>query len=324
MAGLNWPANVTTTVVTDLVLGASFTPALRYTPSWSERQRRFREAVHAHTRQTAIECKTAPVVYEEPDQRPPAEGREAIQPDDAGQREPYDVFLSYAGEDRPIAAELADALRGSGFNVWYDKFQLGIGDRLLERINDGLNNSRYGLLLISPAFLSKPWPKFEADALVRDWIGGQKVLLPIWHEVDEEMVREHQPGLAGVVALNTEEGIPTLAIELARAMVDAAGTVAFVPDYMQPIERFLRGMAELTSAPGHGGAFSIWEAILQLEDDDYPLWVAGRTFTRDDLLAQLGGVPTIAAENAVNYVGEDGVERIRAMLRARGFPEWDP
>lgn len=232
--------------------------------------------------------------------------------------------MSYAGEDRPIAAELADALSDTGFNVWYDKFQLRVGDRLLDKINDGLNNSRYGLLLISPAFLRKPWPKYEADALVRDWIGGQKVLLPIWHEVDDEMVREYQPGLAGIVALNTQERIRTLAIELAKAMVDAAGTVAFVPDYMQPVVRFLRGMAELMTRPGHGGAFSIWEAILQLEDDDYPLWVAGRTFTRDDLLAQLGGVPTIAAENAVNYVGEDGLERIRAMLRARGLPEWDP
>lgn len=241
-----------------------------------------------------------------------------------GQRATYDVFLSYAGEDRPIAAELADSLRGTGFNVWYDKFQLHVGDRLLDRINDGLTNSRYGLLLISPAFLRKPWPAYETDALVRDWINGRKVLLPIWHEVDEQMVSEHQPGLAGVVALNTSEGIPALAIELAKAMVDAAGTVAFVPDYMEPVVRFLRGMAELTTRPGHGGAFSVWEAILQFADDDYPLWVAGRTFTRDDLLAELGGVPTIAAELAVQYVGEDGLERIRAILRARGFPEWNP
>jgi hypothetical protein len=270
------------------------------------------------------QCKTAPVVDEEPQRGSPAAESGRIQRDDAGQRASYDVFLSYAGEDRPIAAELADALDGTGFNVWYDKFQLRVGDRLLERINDGLNNSRYGLLLISPAFLSKAWPRYETDALVRDWIGGQKVLLPIWHEVDEATVREHQPGLAGVFALSTADGIPALAIELAKSMVGAAGTVAFVPEYMQPVVRFLRGMAELTTRPGHGGAFSIWEAILQFEDSDYPLWVAGRTFTREDLLAQLGEAPTIAAENAVRYVSEDGLERIRAMLRERGLPEWDP
>ena len=220
---------------------------------------------------------------------PAAEGED----DHSGQRATYDVFLSYAGEDRPIAGELADALDGMGFNVWCDKFQLRVGDRLLERINDGLNNSSYGLLLISPAFLSKDWPRYETDALVRDWIGGRKVLLPIWHEVDETTVRERQPGLAGVFALSTTDGIPALAVELAKAMAFSrqSGTVAFVPGYMQPVERFLRGMAELTTRPGHGGAFSIWEAVLQFEDDDYPLWAAGRTFTRDDLLAQLGGVP---------------------------------
>jgi hypothetical protein len=50
------------------------------------------------------------------------------------------------------------------------------------------------------AFLAKPWPGYEVDVLVRDQIEGRKVLLPIWHGVDAETVRVHQPGVAGVVA----------------------------------------------------------------------------------------------------------------------------
>jgi hypothetical protein len=157
-----------------------------------------------------------------------------------------DVFLSDAGEDRAFAEELAECLRGAGFNVWYDKFQPRVGDQLLARINEGLTNSRYGLLLISEAFLAKPWPGYEMDVLVRDQIEGRKVLLPIWHGVDAETVRVHQPGLAGVVALSTAQGIYELTVELAGVMVDAARTIAFVPDYTDPVSRFLRGTGELT------------------------------------------------------------------------------
>jgi hypothetical protein len=69
------------------------------------------------------------------------EGEDQVPPAEAGRVDTYDLFLSYAGEDREIAEDLAEALRGTGFNVWYDKFQLRAGDRLLARINEGLMRS---------------------------------------------------------------------------------------------------------------------------------------------------------------------------------------
>jgi TIR domain len=247
------------------------------------------------------------------------EGDDQLPPAEAGSVDTYDVFLSYAGEDREIAEELALALRGTGFNVWYDKFQLRAGDQLLARINEGLTNSRYGLLLISEAFLAKRWPGYEMDALVRDQIEGRKVLFPIWHGVGVDTVRAHQPGLAGVVALNTEQGVYELVVELAGVMVEAARTIAFVPGYMDPVLRFLRGSGELTLRPGHGGAFTIWEALVQFGDDRYPMWVGGRMFTRDDLLHEASAAILKGPEGVVAMVGEDGLERIRRMLIERGY-----
>jgi hypothetical protein len=245
-------------------------------------------------------------------------GEDHLRPAEAGRVDTYDVFLSYAGEDREIADELAQALRGTGFNVWYDKFQLRAGDQLLASINEGLVNSRYGLLLISEAFLAKGWPGYEMDVLIRDQIERRRVLLPIWHGVDAETVRAHQPGLAGVFALNTEHGVYELVVELAGVMVDAARTIAFVPDYMDPVFRFLQGRGELTSRPGHGGAFTIWEALVQFGDERYPLWVGGRMFTRDDLVDAASGPILRGPEDVVQMVGEDGLEQIRRMLIERG------
>jgi hypothetical protein len=41
----------------------------------------------------------------------------------------FDVFISHASEDKDeIVRPLATALQSSGLSVWYDKFELRIGD----------------------------------------------------------------------------------------------------------------------------------------------------------------------------------------------------
>ena len=35
----------------------------------------------------------------------------------------YDLAVSYAGEDRPIAEEIATRLRAAGYEVFYDRFE---------------------------------------------------------------------------------------------------------------------------------------------------------------------------------------------------------
>ncbi len=45
-------------------------------------------------------------------------------PDDRRQQ----VFISYAQADKPIAGQIADALRGAGLRVWFDEWALMPGD----------------------------------------------------------------------------------------------------------------------------------------------------------------------------------------------------
>ena len=125
--------------------------------------------------------------------------------------------------------------------------------------------------------------------------------------------------VVGQTQSNGKEGVrgSSLAIQLADRMVDAA-TVVFVPGYMEPVFRFLRGTGELRSRPD-GSAFTLWEKLLHLSDGDYPLWVGGRTFTQDDLLLQASQALAGDQEIGIDRVGEDGMQRVRAMLVERGF-----
>ena len=116
----------------------------------------------------------------------------------------YDVFISYASEDNDaVARPLAEALRAENLRVWYDEFELRIGDSLRRKIDRGLANSRFGVVVLSQAFFQKGWPSYELDGIVTRVITGEQVLLPIWHNVSRSEVINYSPSLADKLARNT-------------------------------------------------------------------------------------------------------------------------
>ncbi len=72
----------------------------------------------------------------------------------------WDAFISHASEDKAeVVLPLATELRKYGLRIWLDNFSLKIGDSLREKIDEGLAESRFGVVILSPAFFSKNWPK---------------------------------------------------------------------------------------------------------------------------------------------------------------------
>ena len=118
----------------------------------------------------------------------------------------FDVFISYASEDREdVVRPLANALEVSGLRVWYDEFELKIGDNLRRKIDGGLANSRFGVVVLSPAFFDREWPQYELDGLVvRDLNAeDEQALLPIWHNLTKAQLIRHSPSLASRLARST-------------------------------------------------------------------------------------------------------------------------
>jgi len=116
----------------------------------------------------------------------------------------YDFFISHASEDKDdIVRSLADNLKENGFSVWYDEFELKIGDSLRKKIDAGLINSRYGIVIISPSFVKKNWTEYELNGMVAREMNGHKVILPIWHKISKDEVLKFSPTLADKMALNT-------------------------------------------------------------------------------------------------------------------------
>ena len=128
------------------------------------------------------------------------------EPPPSGMSEPkdYDVFISHASEDKDdIVRALAVALQGVGLEVWYDEFTLKFGDSLRRKIDQGLANSRVGLVVLSPAFIAKDWTNYELDGIVTRSVSGEQILLPIWHDLTKQQVIDFSPSLADKVARST-------------------------------------------------------------------------------------------------------------------------
>lgn len=124
-------------------------------------------------------------------------------PEDDVERE-YDVFISHASEDKDETVRpLAHALKAGGLKVWYDEFELKIGDSLRRKIDKGLANSRFGVVVLSQPFFGKGWTNYELDGLVTRSVSGEQILLPVWHKVSKKEVMGYSASLADKVARNT-------------------------------------------------------------------------------------------------------------------------
>jgi hypothetical protein len=110
----------------------------------------------------------------------------------------FDVALSFAGDDRALAEQLANGLAEKGLRVFYDRFfkaELWEKD-LYEYLADMYEKrSEYCVMLVSKNYLEKKWTTHERkNAQARALVQGSEYILPI--RLDETEL----PGLPGTIA----------------------------------------------------------------------------------------------------------------------------
>jgi hypothetical protein len=128
-----------------------------------------------------------------------------------------DVFLCHAWDDRQGAAkELHGLLESLGVKVWFSEKDVGLGTPLLRAIDKGLANSRIGIVLVTPALLSRLPKEGIADKELSALLASER-LVPIVHNTTYEALREVGPLLASRSGLSTaEESMANVAAKLAE------------------------------------------------------------------------------------------------------------
>lgn len=90
------------------------------------------------------------------------------------------VFLSHSHADKPFARKLAASLNAEGHSVWIDVAEINIGDSLIEKIREGLDQVDYVAAILSSASINSTWVTRELDiASNREIDEGRVIVLPL-------------------------------------------------------------------------------------------------------------------------------------------------
>jgi TIR domain len=89
------------------------------------------------------------------------------------------AFLSHSWSDNARVRPLAVALRAHGVDVWFDQWEMGPGDSLVQKINEGLEQCAVFLVALSAASVASNWVREELSAAVVRRIEDHARLIPV-------------------------------------------------------------------------------------------------------------------------------------------------
>jgi formylglycine-generating enzyme required for sulfatase activity len=136
-----------------------------------------------------------------------------------------DVFISYAREDRPMAARLAHALEAGGRSVWWDR-EILPGKDFAQLIAEELDQAEAVVVIWSPASVTSRWVRDEAhEGLERD------VLVPVLAGVAEPPLGYRAIHAVDLTGWTGDEHPALTEVEIA---VDALRTGVPVGDRPEP------------------------------------------------------------------------------------------
>jgi hypothetical protein len=90
------------------------------------------------------------------------------------------IFLSHNAADKPFVNRLARDLENQGVRCWIDEAEINIGESLIEKIRDGIDNVDFVATVLSINSVNSPWVQHEIDVAMNQEINGRRVkVLPI-------------------------------------------------------------------------------------------------------------------------------------------------
>ena len=134
----------------------------------------------------------------------------------------YDVFISHASKDKAdLVEELYQSLSKLGVAIFYDKESLEWGDNWKDRILNGTKKAEFAIIVISENFFDREWTERElSEFLNRQNRNGQKLILPILHNITVSQLREKYQSVADLQAIDSSKyNCDQIALLFARQLI---------------------------------------------------------------------------------------------------------
>lgn len=134
----------------------------------------------------------------------------------------YDVFISHANADKEdLIEELYQSLKKLDIKIFYDKESLEWGDKFKDKILDGAKKAEFAIIVISENFFDREWTEIELNRFLnRQNRNGQKIILPIIHNITIQQLKEKYPTVADIQAIDSKTySCDQIALLFARQLI---------------------------------------------------------------------------------------------------------
>ncbi len=117
---------------------------------------------------------------------------------------------------RDAATKLSDLLEAEGVSVWFSEKDIVLGQPFMREIDRGLARSRAGLVLVTPALLTRVNNRGVSDKELSELLARDQ-LIPVVHGTTYDEVRKVSPLLGSRNGLNTsEDSMEVIATKIAE------------------------------------------------------------------------------------------------------------
>ncbi len=94
------------------------------------------------------------------------------------------VYLAHASEDKSRVRPIAEYLMANGVEVWFDEWEIDLGDSLRQKMEEGLGAMTHFVVVLTETSITKPWVAKEIDVGLVRQVGGKSRFVPLVVDLD--------------------------------------------------------------------------------------------------------------------------------------------
>lgn len=130
-----------------------------------------------------------------------------INNEEAEMQRPPVAFLSYASENKKLATRIAEDFQKQGIKTFFDEWEIGPGDSIRTKIDEGLGNCTHFVVLLTPESIEKKWVNTEIDAAFVAKVAGHCKFIPLRSSLPVERLSPLLRGLHAPALENYDSDI---------------------------------------------------------------------------------------------------------------------
>jgi WD40 repeat protein len=127
---------------------------------------------------------------------------------------PY-IFISYSRKDLSFAKKIIDALAQYDIEVWVDETNIPKGEKLIDEIKHGIENTDTFLFLISPDSVQSAWCKKETSIAIEK---GKRILPILITETDKTFIPTEISAFNWISFLNEQDDFDKTLYKISEAI----------------------------------------------------------------------------------------------------------